>query len=61
MVDKIIKKASPLRGEAPAIAGDEVEYIKRSNLIRRLCKRHLLLVQKEKAFMIKYPYKKSTI
>ena len=49
MVDKIIKKASPLRGEAPAIAGDEVEYIKRSNLIRRLCKRHLLLVQKEKA------------
>jgi len=50
-----------LQGEAPAIAGDEVEYINKSNLIRLPFGRHLLLVQKEKAFMIKYPYKKSTI
>jgi len=28
MVDNVIKKGFPFEGEAPAIAGDEVEYIK---------------------------------
>jgi len=43
-----------LEGEAVTIVTDEVDNINKSNLIRRLFKRHLLLVQKEKALKTFY-------